>query len=742
MTAPAQGREAINYFFELSLFLFVTTGFVTVAATGKLDAPSVILVGGALALRVLAFLGLTRISLMPSTVTRLTVGYFFFYAIDYLFLSRSFVDATGHLVFFVMVVKLFSARVNRDFLYLGLLAFLEMLLAAILTIGTSFLGFFLVFLVFGIATFTSYEIRRAYERAAHPAEVSGGPILVGLSATSVLVSFGILLLGGLIFFVIPRFTTGYLSRFAPKAQHFAGFSDNVTLGEIGDIKKSATVVMRVRFRKEPPQLRQLRWRGVALTLFDGRRWFNATPGTRVLSGAGGMGTASVATSHPGDSSTPPSTGFRFFLRDSLSRAGTRAQWLSYTVLLEPLGTEHLFLVPSAAEIRGRFRMLEVDANDSVLLRDRNFSAMRYDVLTNLAVPEPALLRSAPAIYPERIGELPRSTYLRLPPLDSRIAELSQRVSAAATNQYDRARMIEEHLRTQYAYSLDMPFTGDDPIAGFLFTQKRGHCEYFASAMTVMLRTLEIPSRLVNGFLPGEYNDISSLYVVRGSDAHSWVEAYFPSYGWIAFDPTPATGTLSLGGASRLRLYLDALQSFWIDWVIHYDFTRQLMLGRGLNRGTRKFSDDTSDYFRTRYKELALKVWAVHQGLKGNPATLPLLIAAVCGSLLLVMSSGRLAGFLRRTSSEVRSRSGRATARDATLAYQRLLHLLARRGYSRPPAMSAREFAPTVKDPALAPLVSEFTTTYEQARFGGAAELVPHLYGLLALARRTPRNHLK
>ena len=151
-----QGREAIDYFFELSLFLFVATGFVTVAATGKLDAPTVLLVGAALALRGLAFLGLTRISLAPSTVTRLTVAYFFFYAFDYLFLSRAFVEATGHLVFFVMVMKLFSARVNRDFLYLAVLAFLEMLLAAILTIDTTFLAFFLVFLTFGIATFTSY----------------------------------------------------------------------------------------------------------------------------------------------------------------------------------------------------------------------------------------------------------------------------------------------------------------------------------------------------------------------------------------------------------------------------------------------------------------------------------------------------------------------------------------------------------------------------------------------------------
>ncbi|MCX6615046.1 MAG: transglutaminaseTgpA domain-containing protein, partial [Acidobacteria bacterium] len=241
------GREAIDYFFELSLFLFVTTGFFSAAITGKLDTATVLLMGAALALRSLAFLGLSRFSLSATAVTRLTAVYFFFYAADVFLVSRSFVDATGHLIFFVLVMKLFSARVNRDYLYLALLAFMEMLLAAILTIDTTFLILFLVFLLFGIATFTSYEIRRSYVRAVCPAEVQGGPMLRGLGVTAVLVSVGVLLLAGLIFFVIPRFTTGYLSRFAPKAQQVAGFGDNVELGEIGEIKKSNAVMMRVRY---------------------------------------------------------------------------------------------------------------------------------------------------------------------------------------------------------------------------------------------------------------------------------------------------------------------------------------------------------------------------------------------------------------------------------------------------------------------------------------------------------------
>src|SRR5438445_11208009 len=117
--------------------------------------------------------------------------------------------------------------------------------------------------------------------------------------------------------------------------------------------------------------------------------------------------------------------------------------------------------------------------------------------------------------------------------------------------------------------------GKDPIGDFLFNVRQGHCEYFASAMAIMLRTLGIPSRLVNCFLPVEYNDISQQYVVRGSDAHTWVEAYFPGYGWITFDPTPAAGTISVAAAwGRFSLWMDAFRTFWTDWVVSYDFSRQ------------------------------------------------------------------------------------------------------------------------------------------------------------------------
>src|ERR1700751_5158849 len=103
-------------------------------------------------------------------------------------------------------------------------------------------------------------------------------------------------------------------------------------------------------------------------------------------------------------------------------------------------------------------------------------------------------------------------------------------------------------------------------------------------MAILLRTLGIPSREVNGFLPGEYNDIAGDYIVRASDAHSWVEVYFPQAGWVTFDPTPAAGQ-NFGLMSRLSQYLDWLELSWAEWVINYDFGHQLQMAQIVQRSS-------------------------------------------------------------------------------------------------------------------------------------------------------------
>ena len=122
-------------------------------------------------------------------------------------------------------------------------------------------------------------------------------------------------------------------------------------------------------------------------------------------------------------------------------------------------------------------------------------------------------------------------YLQLPAIDLRISRLAEQITASAPSNYEKALAIEQYLRAHFGYTLDLGrVRPQDPLAYFLFERKEGHCEYFASSMAVMLRTLGIPSRIVNGFRGGEFNDLTGQYVVRASNAHSWVEAYFPAPG--------------------------------------------------------------------------------------------------------------------------------------------------------------------------------------------------------------------
>lgn len=151
------------------------------------------------------------------------------------------------------------------------------------------------------------------------------------------------------------------------------------------------------------------------------------------------------------------------------------------------------------------------------------------------------LRGAGSGYPDWVAP-----YRGLP-LNYRTAEvrgeihaLALQVTAGAANPYDQAAAIEGYLRDNYAYKLDpgVPWPGQDPLEYFLFRNKAGYCQYFATAMADMLRSLAIPTRLVNGYGPGKFDAKQDKYIVRESDSHTWPEVFFPGYGWIPFEPTP------------------------------------------------------------------------------------------------------------------------------------------------------------------------------------------------------------
>ncbi|MNO33887.1 Protein-glutamine gamma-glutamyltransferase [compost metagenome] len=173
----------------------------------------------------------------------------------------------------------------------------------------------------------------------------------------------------------------------------------------------------------------------------------------------------------------------------------------------------------------------------------------YTVKSLLPESDPVLLRGISSDDPQEI----KGKYLQLPDLlPVRVRELAEKLTAASGNRYDAVTSIKDYLQNGYSYTLNttVPPSGSDFTDHFLFETKQGYCVHFATAMTVLLRSAEIPARYVQGYGPGTLQDdtMPAKYLVTQGDAHAWVEVYFADAGWVPFDPTPGPA-LSAGFAA-------------------------------------------------------------------------------------------------------------------------------------------------------------------------------------------------
>jgi hypothetical protein len=222
-------------------------------------------------------------------------------------------------------------------------------------------------------------------------------------------------------------------------------------------------------------------------------------------------------------------------------------------------------------------------------------------------------------------------------------------------------------------------------------------------MAVLLRAVGIPSRVVTGFQGGVYNPVSGWHVLRASDAHAWVEAYLPAIGWTAFDPTPPSPRPQpLSPLAHLAFYLDATETFWQEWVLSYDLARQLVLASRMERTSRSLGTrwlealaERSTSAVTRAKGLVRSRWPVL-------VAFVLLVALAVTLAVRTPQSWRVRRGLRRLG------RGRGNPAEATLLYQRLLRVLERRGYRKPPWLTPAEFAAVLPESELARQVREFT----------------------------------
>src|ERR1700733_7687594 len=728
---------AVQRYFEVSLFLLVTTGILAVVLTGKLDPISLIVPVIALAYKGFRISHGRGPEISARVATWLVLSYFLFFPLDLWIFSRNLsagapnpalyaaLLAAIHLMLFAALVRLYSARTNRDFAFLAVLAFTCMLASAILTVETSFLITLAIFLALAVSTFVALEIRRSAAGAVSPPFLPGSPMAHqlnrALGITSVLVAVSALLIGGFLFFLIPRFTAGYLGALNLQPGLMTGFSDNVTLGEIGKIKQSSAVVMRIHVEGDPGRAAEVHWRGIVLTDFDGKRWFTPAHDQVVLS-------------------PNPDGEFRFV---GLPLPSGDFNPLRYTVLMEPVATDAVFVAPRLEVLRGRFTneseragsslqhgYLLVDKTGSLSNPFHNDTKVRYEGLSMLAVIPPVQLRKAGATYPDEITNL----YLQLPELDPRVKQLAQKITENSHNEYDRAANIERYLKTHYAYTLDLggPKT-HDPLAYFLFPRRAGHCEYFAAAMTVMLRDLGVPARYVGGFLPGEYNDVGGDWIVRASDAHVWVEVYFPGYGWITFDPTPPGNEQHGGLLERVSMYWDWFQYAWGEGIINYDFGHQITLAQSVQKTSRDWGEGARKYYQEKQRQVLQLIVKLDRKTEASPYFLPSILVFLVALLIYLRGRSMFGYLMARWSLRARS-TGNVTASLATLEYREMLRLLERRGWKKSPSQTALEFAAAIPATEIATPVAQLTALYQSARFGDRPAPAQQMSALLSAIR--------
>jgi len=676
-------------FLKLTLYLLALDGLAALALTDAVSRPGLAAALLAVALSWCADRLRPHVPHYGRLWEVLTLAFLAYAVLDLALLADSFVAAVVHLLLFLEIYKLYNLESSRDLLDVMVLTFLQLLAASTMTASLAFLPIFCLYALLVMWALILLHLRQEMEAAApegSPAIPADRALVTPrFLAGTALTALAALLLTLGIFLAIPRMGRSYLPFQAPGAPLTTGFTDRVELGAYGRLQQDSTIVMRVSLEDaaSPERLPPLYWRGVAFDHFDGRAWQLRDPARTPLR-------------------RPRPGAFE------VARPRPRLPLVAYEVLLEPLGTDVLFAAPRVVGVRGRLPALAADAGGGLLLPGAPASRIRYTVVSQPGLPPAEELRRAGRAYPERI----RESYLALPRLPAAVRALAADLTRGAASPYDAARRVEEHLAGRLRYSLDLaPAPGRDPLEEFLAGRQAGNCEYFAAGMAVLLRAAGIPARVVNGFQRGEWNEVGRYFAVRQRDAHSWVEVYFPEAGWVTFDPTPRAPyeAARFGASGRVQKYLDALRMRWNRYVVDYNV-----------------QDQAGVALRLRQQSLAARQslrrgWdAWWRGVRGRVGRPEPLLAAGAGLLALGLAGAWLLRRRPALAAGARRWLLWATAPSPPVGfYERMLRLLARRGYPpRPPALTGREFAEGLAGrPVYAP-VQELTALYEQVRFGG------------------------
>lgn len=608
----------------------------------------------------------------------------------------------ARLIVFLCAVKLLQKKSDRDWIFIYMISFFEVLLAAGLSISPLYLASIIIYLLFTVCAIIAFEIRRtSFEiqdktkiKIDRSSKFTGSSSLRKLPLTAVILLILITVLAVPLFFAFPRVGGAGLGTNPSEASRITGFSESVKLGELGTLLQNDQTVMRVRLEKAE-KLPNPRWRGVALDYFDNQNWSKSR----------GRGSQPFV-----------KTERNVFIVDKTSRAN---ELVIQTVYLEPIQTPVLFALSRPILVQGNFPLINKDAENSLNVNIFGAERISYRVHSDTFYPSSENLKKDNGGYSPNFER-----YLQLPQnLDRRITNLAAQITGKSNNRYEKAKAIENYLQTQFGYTLESKATGEQPLADFLFNVREGHCEYFASAMAIMLRTQGITTRIVNGFQTGEYNEAADVFVVKQKDAHSWVEVYFPQEdAWIPFDPTPFAGQNGGTGAANgvlgtFNKYLEALETFWIQYFVAFDNQEQRSLFRSVRNEFQEYQSKSSAWLND-YQSKLNEWWKDVRGDKGFEQSAKAvgygfvyLIGAVLGVIFLFWLYRRIIKLTiwQKIFAWLKQKN------EASIIefYERMQKILASKGFTRQPHQTPLEFAFALNMPEAV----RITEKYNRVRFG-------------------------
>jgi transglutaminase-like putative cysteine protease len=632
---------------------------------------------------------------------------------------------------FLQISRLFTRRTGVDYQQITVLAFVHLVAATVLSTNLSYAVMFIGFVIATPWMLALSHLRREIEGNYTPApSVAGQDAQAGLARVlasrrvigprfllgTAFLSVPLFAMTLSIFIVIPRVGKGFLSFRRDGGQKVAGFGNQVELGGFGVIRDDPTVVVRVT----PPLVDEkaarlsLRLRGTSFDHYDGKRWTRSPSSVEYLRARG-------QDLYP-------------LWREPVDRRD-----IPYQIVLEHLDEPVLFLpegtvalsIPPRNE-RGERVMRKVSVGTGL---DVRYDADGVGLVYTAYIDERTPSRALGALLPESMR-----AYLQVPRGHERVAALAREVVGDAASPEEKTQRILRYLgKGAYRYSLEQPDVGNKPpLEAFLLDAKSGHCEYFSSAMAVMLRTVGVPTRNVTGFVGGRFNPYGRYYALRQGDAHSWVEVYFESRGWVTVDPTPPARAQvgpRVGLWSDVSALVDAMRTRWMTSVVGYDLRTQVGILRKIGRWLAAHQpqvdqlsgdgpSDGSDF----------RAWLSRAG-------------RALGVALAVLLAGVAVWLWRRR----QRKDGHKTSAEQLAAvrlYRDLERALVKQGHARPSAVTPLEHARFLSERGVpcAEDIASVTKRYVEARYGERPLSAQDLAALKAAVERVrsapPRPHVR